>query len=1265
MTLTGLPEFGHIPNAAAHAGTGIAVLDLEGRILEVNAALCAMLGRTVEELTATTWQALTHPEDITSTAALEAELRAGRSHSYRAVKRYLRGDGEVITADQFTTAVRRPDGSLECLTCQIIDQSPHEVLRRHYQLIAENITDVVALGDEDNSVTWLSPSFTTVMGLEPQAWVGQSLLDHVDPADAANLARALARRDPDRVEELDVRLDTAFGGRRWMSLRIKVLASDDGAAWVATWWDSQHEHEMRHELITSEARFRAALDAEIDLHLFLEAVRDEQHVITDLVITDLNGSATEYLGRARAELLGRRASELPPLQAFRVLGDVYRTIDTGERLFLEDVSVPGTVDSTPRRFDVQAVRIGDGASLVLKDVTRRNNAVDALTASEQRYRMLTEHASDIVIQTSPDSTIDWVSPAVQVVLGKSPEEVVGRRLVELIHPDDRALAGAASSTMQDGQRSRARFRLARADGEWRWFDAAGSPIFGADGSVVARVGGLRDITDQVVASEQLAQAEAQFRLLAENSTDIVILTNFASSITWVSPSVEQVLGRRPAELVGTSIRALIHPDDLHLAPRVASTVDQGGTARLRVRFSTAEGSWLWFDSLVSPVMSADGAITGRVTGLREITDQVLATERLEKAEEQFRLLAENASDIVTLTSLDATIQWVSPSVEDVLGIAPHDMVGRKVVHTIHPDDEPAAAAFRATLERGEQARGQMRLATGDGSWRWFEALGRPVRDKDGQITSRVAGLRDITDQVLATRRLQEAEARYRMLAEHASDIVLQTDVRGIIEWVSPSSLEMLGYHPEQLVGTQVHELLHREDAPEPNTVRPVPTHSMRTRGRIRRADGVFRWMEATAQPVLAADGTVVGRIGGLRDIHEEVLASRALAESEQQALELARRYEFARDAAQDSDMAKTAFLSRMSHELRTPLNAVLGFAQLLEMDDLDDQQLDAVQHILTAGRHLLELIGEVLDISRIEAGRMSLLVEPVELIDALTEAVDLIRPTARNAEVTVTVAADCTAFVRADRQRFIQIVLNLLTNAVKYNRPGGTVTVACAPAPEGKLEVRVTDTGPGIPEHQLSKVFQPFERLGAESTAVQGTGIGLTLAQALAVAMDGYIAVDSVLGEGTTFTVVLPLAESASAPAQVTGGPAGPSVLYVEDNSANAALMQRIIMRVSDATLQVEADGASGLRAALAGGFDLILLDVHLPDMSGESVLRRLRAERATADTPVVVVTADAAPDLRHRLVGLGADDILTKPVDVQRLLEWLRDPHGRQEGRP
>jgi len=373
----------------------------------------------------------------------------------------------------------------------------------------------------------------------------------------------------------------------------------------------------------------------------------------------------------------------------------------------------------------------------------------------------------------------------------------------------------------------------------------------------------------------------------------------------------------------------------------------------------------------------------------------------------------------------------------------------------------------------------------------------------------------------------------------------------------------------------------------------------------------------------------------------------------------------ARDAAVRATQAKNSFLSSTSHELRTPLNAVLGFAQLIQLSELSEEDSDGVDRILAAGRHLLALINELIDIARIESGDLGISLEPVLVRPVIEESCRLMAPIA--AERSIRIIRDRVnpaLAVFVDRQRLAQILVNLVSNAVKYNHRDGSITISCTEQGTGQVSIVVTDTGPGLAPDDLERIFIPFERLGAERTAVEGTGIGLPLAKALTEAMKGHLTVASALGQGAAFTVTLtrapdlihvPRPSPAPAPAPLAAGPhapagAGLSVLCIEDNPANVEVVARYLRGRPNARLLSAVSGRTGIECAVRDVPDVILLDLHLPDLQGDEVLNELKADPATAGIPVIVLSADASRGVIHRLLAGGAFGYLTKPIELAEL---------------
>ncbi|HTA45232.1 MAG TPA: response regulator [Bryobacteraceae bacterium] len=418
-----------------------------------------------------------------------------------------------------------------------------------------------------------------------------------------------------------------------------------------------------------------------------------------------------------------------------------------------------------------------------------------------------------------------------------------------------------------------------------------------------------------------------------------------------------------------------------------------------------------------------------------------------------------------------------------------------------------------------------------------------------------------------------------------------------------------------------------------------------------RPDGMY--VSVNVRPLKDDSGEIRGGVAVVRD----VTATKSFEE------ELLK----AKEEAERANRAKSEFLSRMSHELRTPLNSILGFAQLLALSGLADRHQDNIQHILKGGYHLLELINEVLDLARIEAGRLGLSVEPVRIEPVITEALDLVSPIAGQQNVTLSADLDGHGglSVSADRQRLKQVLLNLLSNAIKFNRTNGHVTLTCRKTAVDRMLIEIADTGAGIDDAGLQKIFTPFERLDADRNAVAGTGLGLALSKRMIDAMGGVLGAASTPGVGSKFHIELNLAEQCAESAAedrriMLTPPPGcnasleGTVLYIEDNASNVRLIAEIMSRYAGVRLLQATRGDTGLELARAHTPDWILLDLHLADITGAEVLRQLRNDARMARIPVTILSADATPGQISDLKASGARDYLTKPVNVRQLIELL-----------
>jgi len=504
-----------------------------------------------------------------------------------------------------------------------------------------------------------------------------------------------------------------------------------------------------------------------------------------------------------------------------------------------------------------------------------------------------------------------------------------------------------------------------------------------------------------------------------------------------------------------------------------------------------------------------------------------------------------------------------------------------------------------------------------------------------------------------------AEESFQLMVESVTDCaIIMLDQAGRVKSWNTGAQRIQGYDAKEIIGQHNSRFFSNEDIainkPERALQEADAVGRSEDNGWRVRKDGSAFWANVVMTAIRDSAGALRGYATLERDMSER---RRVEAELNQ-----------AKATAEAANLAKSEFLSSMSHELRTPLNAILGFAQLMESDvpAPSPGQKVSIDQILQAGWYLLALINEVLDLSLIESGRLSLSSEKVSLEEVLTDCRTMMEPLAQKRGITMTFPTfEVPCFVMADRTRVRQILVNLLSNAIKYNRVNGSIVVECAARPLGYIRLSVADTGLGLTAEKLTQLFQPFNRLGQEDGAEQGTGIGLVVTKRLVEVMNGTIGVDSTVGSGTKFWIDLvattaPRHDFTQMPAETNAetlardtGPVR-TVLYVEDNPANLKLVTMLIARRRDLRLLTAENGNLGVELAQAHKPDVILMDINLPGISGLKVLSILSKDEATANIPMIALSANAGPRDIERGLEAGFLRYLTKPIKVDVLMETL-----------
>lgn len=736
--------------------------------------------------------------------------------------------------------------------------------------------------------------------------------------------------------------------------------------------------------------------------------------------------------------------------------------------------------------------------------------------------------------------------------------------------------------------------------------------------------------------------------------------------TYLSDSVESILGVPAAWHYGKSRRDIrvAEPDDETDWSRHFQTLDlrlefknfiykisgPNGARCLSTSgepFFDAQGEFLGYRGVARDVTS-EIYITGKGDWIADVLDQI--NEGIAVWDQSDRLIIFNRA-----------FRKSHPGMQAVL--APGLTYGDYVRGTVERGYIPAALADRETwvtnwLEQPRNIGVTLEIEQDNG--RAFL-----VNEKQIENGVRITIVSNVTKLKTAQKNFALSKQRLEDFALSATDFFWETDANQKFSYIGDKVEQIIGVNPEDIIGLTRIEFFdadrndseawrrHRDDLMAHRPFRDL--RMPRTKH-----DGQKIWVSISGRPVFAADGAFLGYRGTTTDVTE--------------AVEAEWRIEQAKNRADDASRAKSEFLSSVSHELRTPLNAILGFSQLLQLEDersLSDDQRRAADQIQRSGKHLLTLINDVLDLTSIEAGQVSLSVEEVDVLDLLEECVSSLMPVARQENINLAAEfGDCGAsVVSADRTRLRQIILNLVSNGIKYNQANGDCIVRVS-SKAGTLRVSIEDNGIGIPIEKQRLLFQPFSRLGAETSEIQGTGIGLAISKKLAELMHCTIGFESAAGVGSTFWLDLPYTSTREKILNPTVERIGSAmstwckvkekrqtpftILYVEDNPANLLLMERIVSQLTDAKLLTATSAERGLAMAVEHQPDVVLMDINLPRMSGTEAMKRMKLNSVTREIPVIAVSADAMPQSVESGLEAGFQDYLAKPIKVPEIIEVL-----------
>ena len=930
-----------------------------------------------------------------------------------------------------------------------------------------------------------------------------------------------------------------------------------------------------------------------------------------------------------------------------------------------------------------------------------------LQRSEEQLAVTLNSIGDGVITTNALAQVTSLNPLAAALTGWTQEQASGRRIEEvlqIVHKSSRELVlNPVMDALQYGAVQELANHTVLLSRDGREYDIADScaPILAHDGQVIGAVLVFRNVTQEYAVQQKTHDSAVLIQTILNTVADGVLTLHGKSLLVeTVNPAIEVMFGYAAVDMIGHDIRLLI-PAYSPLATGAADGVADGSPQApvaipvREVQGRRKDGSVFALEIALNEMwLGGERHFTGV---LRDFTTRKLAEEAIFKEGALQAAIFNSANFSSIATDAKGVIQIFNVGAERMLGYTALEVMNRITPADISDPQEvivrakalsaeletPIAPGFEALVfkaSRGIEDIYELTYIRKDGSRFPAVVSVTALRDDDDAIigylligTDNTARQQIEEERKKLDQRLRDQQFYTRSLIEANIDAIMTTDPVGIITDVNKQMESLTDCTRDELIGAPFKKYFTDPERAEAGIAlvlneKTVTNYELTARTR----DGRETVVSYNATTFYDRDRNLQGVFAAARDVTERKRLDGVL---EAKNVEL----EAARTLAEKANLAKSDFLSSMSHELRSPLNAILGFAQLMESEAPPPTmgQQESISQILRAGWHLLKLINEILDLTIIESGQIPISKEPVLISAILTECQGMFEQQAQQRGITMQFPVrDAGSYVLADHTRLKQVFINLLNNAIKYNRPHGSVEVFCSLQPKARVRVSIRDTGLGLRLDQQAQLFQAFNRLGQEAGGVEGTGIGLVVAKQLVGLMGGAIGVQSTVGEGSVFWFELDAVDGPVVPMDIGDATPGlpvstrpareSTLLYVEDNPANMKLVQKIIERYPDIRLLMASDGIAGVELARTALPDVILLDINLPGINGFETLKMLRDDPLTASIPALAISANAMQSDIKKGQEAGFMRYLTKPIKVDEFMLALNaalDISGR--GRP
>ncbi|MDB9512274.1 PAS domain S-box protein [Kamptonema animale CS-326] len=1244
---------------------GMAIVGLDYRFIKVNPMLCQMVGYSESELLPLTFTDITHPDDLEKDVQLAQQLFQGEIPFYQIEKRYFKKNQEILWISLTGSIVRDEDAQPIYYLAMIEDITARkraEKSLRQYERIVSTTLDGIALLNRNYIYQIANPAYLSWYNKSSHEIIGHSVIEIAGQQIFETLRPSLDRALAGETIQFEKWFEHLPGGKKFLSVTFTpyFAAEQDISGVLVSLRDLTKLKEAENSLQESESTLRSFFNSGampmgiVELHN-----GDILHISDNWAAAQFFESTPEAMQNQFASALGSPSTTIEEWTTYYQQSQQIQAPVRFEH-FYETSTKQGWLSMSVCPIEVSPSGY-PRFCYVAKDITDRKRTEAALAKSEEQLRL--------TLDFTHIGTWDWNVPTNEVNWNDNHFRLLGVERQQAsdpyqlwrkaIHPEDLdRIEQALSNALFQHTDYEAEYRVVYPDGTVRWLVGKGRGIYNEAGEPLRMLGVIFDVSDRKLAEQRLELQAVITRSMGEG---ICLVRADNGLFVYTNPKFEQMFGYDAGEMNGQHVSIVnygneqIDPEEVNQAIRTA--VLQNGEFSYQVHNVKKDGTPFWCSATCSVFKHPEyGNVMVAVH--QDITDRKQAEAALRDSEEKFRQFAENIQDVFWMTDNQTQqLLYVSPAYEIIWQRSCETLYSNPLnwLATIHPDDRPQVeAAYIEQQKTGIYDR-EYRIVRPDNSIRWIRDRGFPIRDEAGNIIRMTGIAEDISD-----RKQTEAELRELNLAlENAVEGIARLDDRGCYISVNRAYAEKCGYQVNEMLGMQWSPTVHPEDRPK----MLAAYQEMLTKGKVEteakglRKDGSTFYKELVMICAYDRQNKFVGHYCFMKDITERKQAEAELAA--------------AKEAAVRANRAKSEFLANMSHEIRTPMNAILGFSELLQGSISDPQPRAYLNSITASGRTLLALINDILDLSKIEAGKLQLQYEPVDVRSLVREIQEILDQKALKKSLSLLVEIDenVPTAILFDPIRLRQILFNTVGNALKFTEAGFvkiSVRAQLDLSPGSnrvQIEITIADSGIGICLEQQQSIFEAFKQSEGQSTRKYGgTGLGLAITKRLTEMLGGTVRLESELGKGSAFTFIFPnliitaIETRSVVPSKLDEdlnqfGTA--TVLVVDDVQYNLDLIAGYFAGSKHRLLFAQ-DGQEAIEVAQTNCPDAILMDLWMPNMDGLQAIQLLKQNKRTQNIPILIVTAvlRLEDEITVRPLSQG---FLRKPVSRSQLVSALK----------